>query len=276
MNLRRRVSDRALTTLSAVAVLIAILPLASIIYFVGMNGIARVSMSFLISPSPIPGASGGGIADALQGSAIVVGLGCLLGVPLGVMSGIYVSEFGSGKYGQAIRFLSDVLVGVPSIVTGIFIYALIVLNTGTFSLLAGAVALGIMMLPIVSNTTAEALKLVPNSIREASMALGVRKWRTTFLALANAKGGVTTGFLLATARVMGETAPLLLTVLGVPAFNGLLHPGNALTLVVFNDATSGDPTLVSVAYGASFVLLMLVLAINIGVRIVTRRKFRYA
>ncbi len=276
MNLRRRLSDRAWTAFSVLAVVVAILPLASIIYFVVLNGIARVSWSFLVSPSPIPGASGGGIADALEGSAIIVGLGCLMGVPLGIMSGVYISEFGNGRYGQALRFLSDVLVGVPSIVTGIFVYALLVLTTGTFSLLAGAFALGIMMVPIVTNTTTEALRLVPNSIREASMALGVRKWRTILLALANAKGGVTTGFLLALARIMGETAPLLLTVLGVPAFNGLLHPGNSLTLVVFNDATSGDPSLVSIAYGASFVLLMIVLAISISVRVVTRRKFRYA
>ncbi len=276
MNLRRRLSDRAWTGFSALAVLIAILPLASIIYFVAANGIARVSWSFLTSASPIPGASGGGIADALQGSAIIVALGCLLGIPVGVMSGIYVSEYSGGRYGQTIRFLADVLAGVPSIVTGIFVYALLVLTLGTFSVLAGAFALGIMMIPIVTNTTLEALKLVPNSIREASMALGVRKWRTILLALASAKGGVATGFLLAIARIMGETAPLLLTVLGVPAFfSGLLHPANALTLAVFNGATSGDPTLVSLAYGASFVLLMVVLAINIGVRTVTRRKFQH-
>ncbi len=277
MNVRRRLSDRAWTAFSALAVVIAVLPLASIIYFVASNGIFTLSWSFLTSRSPIPGASGGGIADALEGSAILVGLGCLMGVPIGIISGIYISEFGGGKYAQAVRFLSDVLAGVPSIVTGIFVYTLLVLTLGTFSVLAGAFALGIMVMPIVANTTADSLKLVPNSIREASMALGVRKWRTTFLALANAKGGVATGFLLSLGRIMGETAPLLITVLGVPAFfTGLLRPGNSLTLLVFNDATSGDPTLVSLAYGASFVLLMIVLAVSVGVRLVTRRKFRYA
>lgn len=277
MNARRRLSDNAWTAFSALAVVIAILPLASIVYFVAVNGAATVTLSFLISRPPIPGAQGGGIADALEGSVILVGLGCLFGAPVGVMSGIYISEFGNGRYAQSIRFLSDVLAGIPSIVTGIFVYALLVLTLGTFSMLAGAFALGIMMIPIVSNTTTEALKLVPNSLREASMALGARKWRATILVLANAKGGVATGFLLATARIMGETAPLLLTVLGVPAFfTGLLHPGNALTLAIFNNATSGDPTLVSQAYGASFVLLIVVLAISVSVRLVTRRKFRYA
>ena len=171
--------------------------------------------------------------------------------------------------------------GIPSIVTGIFVYALIVISAPPpyhgFTAFAAGVALGFMEIPIVSNTTTEALQLVPNSLREASMALGVRKWRSTFLIMANALGGIITGVLLATARVLGETAPLLVTALGSTAsFQGFFHTIETMTLFIFQNATSGTPVLVQQAWGASFILLITVLGINILVRIATRGRIHHA
>ncbi len=263
-----------------VAVVLALAPLADIIYYVTIKGIASISLSFLTHNFNQIG-NEGGVANALQGSFIVVGLASAIGIPVGLLSGVYIAEFGNKRYGSAIRFLCDVLVGIPSIVTGIFVYALIVISAPPplhgFTAFAAGVALGFMEIPIISNTTTEALRLVPNSLREASMALGVRKWRTTLVIMANALGGIVTGILLATARVLGETAPVTVTALGSTAsFQGLFNTIETMTLFIFQNATSGTPVLVQQAWGASFILLITVLGINVAVRLVTRRRISFA
>jgi phosphate transport system permease protein len=263
---------------SLIAVVIAVIPLASILYDVTARGISAINLDFftMLPPTPLAGAVGG-LGNAIQGTLMMVALATLMGLPFGLFSGIYISEFGSNWYGSTIRFLGDVLVGNPSIVIGILGYFLLVLPFRGFSMVAGAFALGIMMIPIVSNTTAEALKLVPNSLREASMALGVRKWRTTLLVVSNAKEAVATGSLLAVARVMGETAPLILTA-GISTlwFSSPFQPVASLTYYIYYFATSPFPNWVSLAWGAAFILILTIMAINITVRIVTRGGRAYA
>jgi phosphate transport system permease protein len=200
----RKFKDRLAFGLAALCVLIAVIPLGSILFEVVRNGAPAISIEFLTqTPGPI-GQPGGGIANAIEGTLILIGLTCLIGVPLGVMSGIYLSEYGDNKFGRTVRFFNDVLAEFPSIVVGIFVYVLVVLMLGSFSVIAGAIALAIIMLPVVSRTTEESLKLVPNSIREAAMALGVRRWRTIVsVVLSTGKGGIVTGIMLSVARIAG-------------------------------------------------------------------------
>lgn len=276
MNLRRKVVDKLWLGLAVVALVLALAPLASIIYYVTARGISSISWSFL-THNPSPTGVGGGIANALQGSFIVIALASAIGIPIGLLSGVYVSEFGNSWYAQSIRFLADVLAGIPSIVTGIFVYALVVLSLHGFSAFAGGVALGFIEIPIISNTTGEALKLVPNSLREASAALGIRKWRTIILMMANSVSGIVTGILLATARALGETAPMLLTAFGsYSSSTGLFNPIMVMPLLIFQNAVSGTPSLVDQAWGASLILLITVLGINILVRLATRGRIHYA
>ncbi|HEV8595369.1 MAG TPA: phosphate ABC transporter permease PstA, partial [Thermoplasmata archaeon] len=207
-------------------------------------------------------------------SFIIVGVAAAIGVPLGLASGIYVSEYGArGWLGRTIRLLNDVLAEFPSIVIGIFAYLAVVLVTGHFSAFAGSFALSIIMLPVVARTTEEALRLVPNDVREAALALGVPKWKATLLVtVPAAKGGIVTGVLLAVARIMGETAPLVLTVLGSSFwFAGLDQPTAAMPLTIYSYAISPFPDWHEKAWGAAFVLLIIVLALNIVVRAVTGR-----
>jgi phosphate transport system permease protein len=272
MRLRRLVADRIWISFTCIAVVIAIIPLASILYDVAAKGIPALSLDFftMLPPTALPGAKGG-LGNAIQGTLILVAIATAIGLPVGLCSGIYISEYGSNWYGSTVRFLGDVLVGNPSIVIGILGYILLVLPFHGFSAMAGGFALGSMMIPIISNTTSEALKLVPNSLREASMALGVRKWRTSLLVVSNAKGGVATGSLLAVARVMGETAPLILTA-GISSlwYSGPFQPIASLTYYIFSFATSGAPNQIDLAWGAALVLILMIMAINIAVRWVTR------
>src|SRR5215471_9509682 len=175
----RRFKDRLAYFLGAACVVIAMIPLASILYEVVKNGAGALSVEFLTSPPGVFGQAGGGIANAIQGTILLIIITSAIGVPLGVLGGVYLAEFGDNQFGRTIRFLSDVLSGFPSIVIGLVVYTLIVLATGKFSLLAGAFALSIIMLPIVTRTTEESLRLVPTSIRDAAMALGIRRWRAT-------------------------------------------------------------------------------------------------
>jgi phosphate transport system permease protein len=272
MNFRRVVADRILISFSLVAVVVAIVPLASILYDVTALGISAVNLDFFtkLPPTPLPGAVGG-LGNAVQGTLILVGLATAIGFPFGLFSGVYISEYGSNWYGYTVRFLGDVLVGNPSIVFGVLGYILLVLPLHSYNAVAGGFALGIIMLPIISNTTAEALTLVPNSLREASMALGIRKWRTTLLVVSNAKRGVATGSLLAVARVMGETAPLLLTA-GISTlwFSGPFQPTASLTYYIYYFANSPFQNWIKLAWGAAFVLIVTIMVINIGVRTATR------
>ena len=278
MRLRRIIADRMWTFLCVAAVATAVIPLASIMFDVTAKGIFALNTDFFTQLPPLANTQGGGMGNAIQGTLLLVGLSSAIGLPIGIISGIYTSEYGGkNAYGATIGFLGDVLSGIPSIVTGILVYITIVLVFKGFSLLAGGLALGTMMIPIVSNTTTQAFKAVPNSIREASTSLGVRKWRTSLLVVANAKSSVATAVLLAIARITGETAPLILTAgISTQWYTGPFHPVASLTYYIYYFATSPFTNWQDLAWGAALFLMIIVLGINLGVRIVTRQKRSYA
>jgi phosphate transport system permease protein len=254
--------------------LLALIPLGSILLEVLARGLPALSLEFLTSSPGVIGQSGGGIANSIQGTLILVGLTCLIGVPIGMFAGVYLAEFGDNKLGRTIRFLNDVLTEFPSIVVGIVAYYLIVLSIRSYSAIAGAVALSFIMMPIVARTTEESLKVVPTTIRDAAAALGIRRWRSTLsIVLTTGRNGVITGVLLSIARIAGETAPLILTVLGSSLFfSGLDHPVDALPLRIYRYALLPYPDAVQQGWGAALVLILMVLSINIVVRLATRGK----
>jgi phosphate transport system permease protein len=218
----------------------------------------------------------GGIGPAIQGTLILIGLTSIIGIPVGILSGVYLAEFGNNKYASWMRTINDILTEFPSIVVGITAYSIIIVGLiGTFSPFAGAIALSFMLIPVVARTTEESMKLVPNSVREASMALGAHRWRTILsVVLPSAKGGLITGTLLAVARVAGETAPILLTILGSSYyFQSFSQPMDALPLRIFLNSRLPQPELQAQAWGASLVLILMVLVLNIGVRLVSRGRF---
>lgn len=247
---------------------IAIVPLLSILFEVVVRGAPQLNLQFLT-------ANGlqGGIGPAIQGSLILIGLTSLFGIPLGILSGVYLAEFGNSKYASWMRTINDILTEFPSIVVGITAYSIIVIGLiGTFSPIAGAIALSFMLIPIVARTTEESMKLVPNSVREASMALGVHRWRTIVsVVLPSAKSGLITGSLLAVARIAGETAPILLTILGNSYFfQGFNQPMDALPLRIFLNSRQPSPEIQAQAWGASLVLILIVLILNVSVRLASR------
>jgi phosphate transport system permease protein len=273
----RRLKDRLFFVLGAACIVLAVLPLGSILLEVIAKGLPTLSLKFLMSVPGPGGANIGGVGPAIEGSLILIGLTCLIGIPLGVLSGIYLAEYGDAPYARVMRTLNDVLTEFPSIVVGLTVFIVVVLREGGslglgFSPLSGAIALSFILIPIVARTAEEAIKLVPNALREASMALGVRKWRTTLsIVLGVAKAGLVTGILLAVARVAGETAPLLLTVLGnTHFFEGFNEPIAALPLQIYQDALAPDPGIQARAWGAALVLILVVLSLNIVVRLATR------
>lgn len=264
-----------MVSLTYLALIMALIPLASILIETTLRGISVISLSFLTERIPPLGQPGGGIGPAIQGSLIVVGLASVIGVPIGVFAGIYLAEFRETKLALATRFLNDVLTNMPSIVIGIFGWALIVVAIG-WSVIAGAVALAVMMIPIVTRTTEEAIKLVPATIREAAIALGVPSWKTTItVVLSSAKRGIVTGILLSIARISGETAPLLLTILGSRFwFGGFTEPTAALPWAIFTFSQTPWSTIDwPRAWGASLTLILMILGINIVVRYFTREKY---
>jgi phosphate transport system permease protein len=256
----------------AICVVLAVVPLISIVWEVIVRGAPVINWTFLTATT-----SKGGIGPAIQGTLILIGLTALIGVPIGILSGVYLSEYGDNHFGSTMRIINDALTGVPSIVIGITAYAVIVIGIiGTYSAIAGAIALSFIMIPIVARTTEESLKLVPNNIREASLALGAHKWKTTLrVVLPSAKSGLITGTLLAVARVAGETAPLIMTILGNRYFfQGLNQPMAALPLEVWRDSLQAQQSLVAMGWGAALVLIVLVLSINIIVRVASRGRLR--
>ncbi len=281
MKLRRILLNRIWLVLTVLAVAFAIVPLLAIVIQVTLKGVPALSIDFFTrlppTPYPSPGWNTGGLGNAIEGTLILVALSSAIGIPIGVISGIYVSEYGRNAYGSAIGFLGEVLAGIPSIVTGILVYTLVVVPLHGYSLTAGAIALGSIMIPIVSNTSGVALKAVPNSIREAAHGLGVRKWRTTLLVTVNARKSIATASLLAVARIAGETAPLIMTAgISVLWFRGLSKPVASLTYYVYYYALSPYSNYKSLAWGAAFILIVIVMGINIGVRLLTREKKVYA
>jgi phosphate transport system permease protein len=268
----RKFKNRFFFVLCLLCAVVAIIPLASILFEVIARGAPQISWGFLTG-----NVLQGGIGPAIQGTMILVGLTSVIGIPVGVLSGIYLAEFGINNYASTVRTVNDVLTEFPSIVVGITAFSVIVLGvTGTYSPLAGAVALSFILIPIVARTTEESLKLVPNSVREASLALGVHKWRTTLsVVLPAARSGLVTGTLLSVARIAGETAPLLLTILGNSYFfQGFTQPMDALPIRIYLDARHHLPEIQAEAWGAALILILMVLTLNIAVRVVSRRKFR--
>src|SRR5213082_1273289 len=270
----RRLIDQLATTLAIICVLLVIIPLAAIFIYLVIRGVASLNVAFFTHiPSGSPGEPGGGMANAIVGSAIVLLTGSLIGVPLGVGSGIYLSEYSRGQFGRVVRFTADVLNGVPSIVIGIAVYTLLVLRQRHFSALAGGVALGIMMIPTITRSTEEMLRLVPSSIREAALGLGVPQWRSTLsITLRTAMSGVITGVMLAFARVSGETAPLLFTALGNQYWNwNVNQPTAALPLQIFTYAISPFDEWHRQAWAGALILIILIMVAVTAVRVVAGR-----
>ena len=264
----RKFKNRLFFILCLLCVVIAVVPLLSILYEVISRGAPQLSFQFLTG-----NALQGGIGPAIQGTLIIIGLTSLIGIPVGILSGIYLAEFGNNKYASTLRTVNNVLTEFPSIVVGITAFSIIVVGIiGTYSPLAGAIALSFILIPIVARTTEESLKLVPNSVREASLALGAHKWRATLsVVLPAARGGLVTGTLLAVARIAGETAPLLFTILGNSYFfQGFNQPMDALPIRIFLDSRQPSSAVQAQGWGAALVLILIVLILNIGVRIASR------
>ena len=259
---------------------IALVPLGLVLWFTVTRGLPPVShLEFFTNPFHPIGVPGGGVSHALAGTAILVGLASLMAIPLGILGGVYLAEYGIARWAAWVRLASDVLVGTPSIAIGLFVYALIVLRMHRFSGIAGSIALAILMLPIVIRTTEGAVALIPNGLRESGLALGLPRWRVSLqLIVPAAAPGVITGALLAVARASGETAPLLFTTLGNNLFkvNPLSDQLQALPLTVYQYALQPYKDLQDQAWGAALVLVVLVLGINLASRWVLRRQIRLA
>ena len=272
ISLTRRITDRVMTGVAILTVLLVLTPLVCIFGYLVYKGIGSINWAFLTqTPKPV-GEPGGGMANAIVGSALILGIASLVGVPFGVGAGVYLAEFGRNSVGKAIRFTADVLNGVPSIVIGVAAYAMLVLHRH-FSALAGGVALAIMMVPTISRTTEEMLLLVPQALREAAYGLGVPRWRTTLsVTLRTATSGVITGIMLAFARVAGETAPLLFTTLGNSFWNLRIDQATAaLPLQIYVYANSPYDDWHRQAWAGAFVLIVLIVTAVAAVRYAVRR-----
>lgn len=270
---RRKLLNVAMVGLSGLAAAFAALVLLLILGYVIAEGAPALTLDFFRElPAPV-GESGGGMANAIVGTMILAGLACLFGLPLGIGAGIFLSEYAGPRLGDAVRFTADVLSGIPSIIIGLFVYALVVLRMGSFSALAGGIALAIIVLPIVARTSEEALRLLPPSIREAALALGIARWRTVVsVVIPGALRGLTTGALLAVARAAGETAPLLFTAFGNRFWQiSLDRPIAALPLQIYRYGISPYPDWRAQAWAASLVLVMLVVLVSAVTRMILVR-----
>jgi len=274
--LARRAVNIAVTLLCALAVAAALVPLVSVLWLVVSRGVAGLSWSFFTGlPTPV-GEPGGGVGNAIVGTLYIVGLASLIGLPFGIGAGVFLAERGNGPFGHAVRFVAEVLSGVPSIVVGVVAYNLVVIPMKRFSALAGAIALAILMMPTLARTSEELIRLVPRSLREASLALGVPQWKTSLrVVLATAMGGILTGVLLAVSRAAGETAPLLFTSLNNQYWNLKPdQPTSALTVQIFNYAISPYEDWHHKAWAAALVLLLLVGVLNISSRLLARNRLQ--
>jgi len=273
LKLRRRLTDWLATLAAYTAAFLVLAPLVAVFGYVLYRGIGALNLAFLLNtPKPV-GEAGGGMANAIVGSAVILGIGSLIGVPLGIATGVYLSEFGKHRFGDLVRFTSDILNGVPSIVIGIVVYSLIVMRQKHFSAFSGGIALGIMMIPTIARSTEEMLLMVPQAVREAALGLGVPQWRTTVsITLRTAMSGIITGIMLAFARVAGETAPLLFTAFGNQFWN--LKPNQpiaALPLQIFAYANSPYDEWHRQAWAGALVLIILIVGTVAFVRWFARR-----
>jgi phosphate transport system permease protein len=269
----RKSISALMTTTTGVCTFVAVGILLVILSHIAWQGVGSLNFQFLVD-SPRPVGEGGGIGNAILGSLVLLLLSSAFGLPLGIAVGIYLSEIGKGRLATTVRFIVDTLVGIPSIVTGVFIYAIVVLPMKHFSAFAGGVALALIMVPIVARTTEEMLKLVPHSLREGALALGAPQWRVILgVVVPAAASGIATGAMLAIARVSGETAPLLFTAFGSRFFSyDLNQPIASLTVQIYNYAISPYDEWHAQAWAATLVLMTLILGINIMVRFLTRKR----
>jgi len=265
---RRTTTDHFMRGLALAAAIACVIPLAAVLAFVIGNGIGAVNLD-LLTRGPKALGVGGGALNAITGSLQMVPIAALLALPIGVLGAVYVSEFGDRRSARVIRFCADVLVGVPSIIVGIFVFTFLVLPFKQFNAFAGSVALAVIMIPVVLRTTEESLHLVPGALREASLALGVPVWRTVLsVVIRTGLTGILTGAMLAVARAIGETAPLLFTALGSRLVNvgDFAKPMDALPIFIYVNARQPVDALNRQAWGAAFLLLAIVLVINVAVR----------
>jgi phosphate transport system permease protein len=273
--LRRHIVSRLMTGLVVLFSFLAVLALFLILGNLISKGASSIDWAFF-TKSPVPsGQTGGGVANAIVGTALIIGIAALIGVPIGVGAGMYLAEYGAGRLGWIVRFIADVLNGTPSIVIGIVGWTLIVKPTGHFSALAGAVALAILMIPMLARTTEEMVRLVPNSLREAALALGYARWRTSLKIVGRtALSGIVTGCLVGIARIAGETAPLLFTALGNLNFTtNVSQPMQTLSLQIYVYATGPYEEWHRLAWASALVLMGLVLIISLVARWVTRARY---
>jgi phosphate transport system permease protein len=272
ISLYRRTKNHLASLAAVASAVLVIAPLVAVFGYLVLKGIGSINLAFLTNtPKPV-GELGGGMANAIVGSLMILAIASLIGVPLGIGAGIYMSEYGKNRYSNYVRFTADVLNGVPSIVIGIAGYALVVLPQGHFSALAGGIVLGIMMIPTIARTTEEMLRMVPHAIREAAYGLGIPQWRSTIsIALRTARAGVITGVMLAFARVAGETAPLIFTAFGNQFWN--LNPNQptaALPLQVYVYALSPFDEWHRQAWAGALILILLIVVAVSVVRLATR------
>ena len=271
----REILDFIVKAISAIAALCGIVILFLIIYEVTIRGFSAFNVSFFTELPAPPGMGEGGVANAIVGTLLITLFAAVIGVPVGLMVGIYLVEFGRDtKIAEFIKFLTNVMIGIPSIIVGLFVYTILVKPFGQFSGYAGAVSLAIIMLPVIARTTQDILLLVPNSLRESAFALGTSQWRVILnIIFRSAKSGLITGVLLAIARVSGETAPLLFTALNSPYWmQSLAGPTANLTVLIYNYAISPYTDWQQIAWGASLLIMISVLFVNILARVIIKQK----
>ncbi len=272
---RRKAADLALKVTATLSSMVGIFFLGWILIVVVRRGAAAINWTFFTHLPAPPGVAGGGLGNSILGTAAMTLMAAVIGVPVGIMGGVYLSEYGHrGRFAGSVRFLINIMMGIPSIIMGLFIYALLVVPFGHFSGYAGGVALALLILPIVARTTEDMLTLVPNALRESALALGTPRWRVTVEILFRAaRTGLITGVLLAVARVSGETAPLLFTSLNSPYWpTNLSQPTGNLTVTIFNYAMSPYPDWQRDAWGASLLIMAGVLSLTILARLTVRER----
>lgn len=281
---RRRVFNWVVSGLCFLCVVAALVPLISILWTTIQNGSRALSINFLIGQesfgfcTPPATVCYGGIGPAIYATLVVVGLASAIAIPVGILAGIYISEYGKNPLGHSISFFTDVMTGSPSMVVGLFVYSLFLFLDPriVFTALTGSIALAVIMIPIVTRTTEEGLRLVPNALREGAYALGIPRYRATLqIVLSTGRGVVITGAVLAVMRAAGEVAPLLVTAFGnVRGFQGLLQPAGLLGPLIFNDSQEASASLITDAWGASLILILLLLGISLIARIVLRTRYK--
>ena len=256
--------------------LVAIVPLFLLVAYVLLKGLPAINVAFFTQTAPGPASPGGGMSQAFIGTGLMVGMGTAISVPLGVLTAVYLSEYGRGKVAATVRFVAEILLSTPSIVAGAFVWAIVVVAMHSFSALAGAIALTVLMWPIITRATEENLRLVPNDLREAALALGVPRWKMVLrIVIPTAGSGILTAVMLAVARGFGETAPILLTSLGNDFINtNVLQPTDAVPLRIYTYAQSAFPQWQTLAWGGAITLLAAVLVLSVFARVLSDRQQR--